>query len=655
MGQSGATQRFLGALFEAGAVGGLTDAELLERFVARSPSTAELAFAVLVERHGPLVHRVCRGILRDEHAAEDAFQSTFLVLVKKASSLRVCTSLAPWLHAVAYRVACEARANAARRFKHERRVAELATEAQCTGSDQREELERRLQGEIARLTEVHRRAIVLCDLEGLTHEQAAQVLGTPVGTVKSRLARGRERLRERLSRPGLELSGSVLSGALERGASPTDVSTLVDRTARLAMKVAESDGLIAGTVPASVANLVQGVLNSMFRSRLKSGGAAIGTAAAIAIGIGIIARGLLAQAEPVRRLVAARPMATSIDIGVRDLTAGTGLVRSVAFSRDGRFLVATTTPADGDNKQPGEIRMWDAQGGNPRPPVKLEGDPFAMAVAPDGQTMAVAIAREPNGDRRFLMRVLKLPSGETIKEWPLEKGIDVWALSFAPGGRALVGGIGGLREGKFFGEVRFWDPASGEERPALTGHANPVMSLAYSHDGRTLASASGTYGALVGEVRLWEVASGRLLRTMTETTPAAAAIVSVAFSADDKTVASGGTIWREGNEVSGLVSLWDVATGDKKRTLPAFPSYVHAVAFAPKGSLLATGSIGRDGDGQVVLWDSKTGKAIRTLPPTKNVQPVSAVKCLEFDPAGRTLAAGGASGMLRLWTVDIRD
>ena len=83
--------------------------------MARQPVTAELAFAVLVERHGPMVQRVCRGVLRNEHAVDDAFQSTFLVLVAKASSLRVRTTLAPWLHAVAYRVACEARSTAARR------------------------------------------------------------------------------------------------------------------------------------------------------------------------------------------------------------------------------------------------------------------------------------------------------------------------------------------------------------------------------------------------------------------------------------------------------------------------------------------------------------------------------------------------------------
>ena len=109
---TGATERFLRVLFEAGSAGGLTDGELLERFVARDERLAEPAFAVLVERHGALVERVCRGVLRDPHAVEDAFQSTFLVLVKKAASLRIESTLAPWLHAVAYRVACEARGTA---------------------------------------------------------------------------------------------------------------------------------------------------------------------------------------------------------------------------------------------------------------------------------------------------------------------------------------------------------------------------------------------------------------------------------------------------------------------------------------------------------------------------------------------------------------
>lgn len=125
--------------------------------------------------------------------------------------------------------------------------------------------------------------------------------------------------------------------------------------------------------------------------------------------------------------------------------------------------------------------------------------------------------------------------------------------------------------------------------------------------------------------------------------------MTVAFSPDDRTVASGGTIWREGNVVGGVVTLWDTATGEKRRTLPAFPSYVHGVAFAPFGALLATAGVGLDKHAQVILWDPNTGKAIKTLPPADTTQPVTAVTCVAFSPDGQTLAAGGASGMLRIW------
>src|SRR3954453_4437774 len=122
-GQHDAGARYVRMLWGAGTAGDLTDRQLLERFTARAGEAAELAFAALVERHGPMVLRVCRSVLRDEHEAHDAFQATFLVLVNKARSLWVCDSLAPWLHAVAYRVALCARASAARRRRIEREQA----------------------------------------------------------------------------------------------------------------------------------------------------------------------------------------------------------------------------------------------------------------------------------------------------------------------------------------------------------------------------------------------------------------------------------------------------------------------------------------------------------------------------------------------------
>ncbi len=199
-------------LFNVGTFGGLTDGELLERFRASNGEAAELAFAALVERHGPMVLRVCQSVLFETHDAHDAFQATFLVLVRKAGSIRNRDSLASWLHGVAHRIAACASAATARRRRHERRAAARVTTFVDDGD--RDELAPMLHEELDRLAEKYRAPIILCHLEGLTHEQTAQRLCWPVGTVRSRLARGREQLRGRLMRRGLALSVGFWKGVL---------------------------------------------------------------------------------------------------------------------------------------------------------------------------------------------------------------------------------------------------------------------------------------------------------------------------------------------------------------------------------------------------------------------------------------------------------
>ena len=184
----GAIQRQLRTVFNLGAIRELTDGQLLERFATRRGEAAELAFAALVERHGPMVLRVCEHALGDRHDAEDSFQATFLILVKKARSLWVRDSLGPWLHRVAHRVAARAGRASARRREHERQAAELRP-AMVSERGDWNELFSLLHDEIDRLPERYRLPVVLCDVQGLTHEKAARHLGWPVGTVKSRLAR----------------------------------------------------------------------------------------------------------------------------------------------------------------------------------------------------------------------------------------------------------------------------------------------------------------------------------------------------------------------------------------------------------------------------------------------------------------------------------
>ena len=223
--------RHVRMLFNVGTVGGLTDGQLLERFTERGGETAELAFAALVDRHGPMVLRVCRSVLRDPHEAEDAFQATFLVLMRRSGSLWVRDSLGPWLHQVAYRVASCAHSAAIRRRRHERRAAELV--GPRLREEDRDDLGDVLHDEVNRLPWGCRVAVVLCYFEGLSPEQAAQQLGCPVGTVQSRLARGRERLRSRLTRRGL--SPALGAGVAAESVQASPPTALVEATIRAAM------------------------------------------------------------------------------------------------------------------------------------------------------------------------------------------------------------------------------------------------------------------------------------------------------------------------------------------------------------------------------------------------------------------------------------
>ena len=187
----GAAPRDIRALFHVGTTGGVSDEQLLEWFVASDREAAEMAFAELVSRHGPMVLRICLNILRDPHEAEDAFQATFLVLARRQARSRKRASTASWLYGVARRVASSARLAAVRRRTHERRAGEMTARSEDdVGCDDLSEL---LHEEIGRLSERYRTAIVMCDLEGLTEGQVAQRLGWPIETVSSL---SRLRLRE---------------------------------------------------------------------------------------------------------------------------------------------------------------------------------------------------------------------------------------------------------------------------------------------------------------------------------------------------------------------------------------------------------------------------------------------------------------------------
>src|SRR5271166_5253265 len=169
----GDTLRQIKRLFAGGVVSGLSEAQLLDRFIEqRDPG----AFEALLARHGPMVLSVCRGILRDPADAEDAFQATFLVMVKRAGTIRGRHALGGWLYQVAHRVAIQANKDAARRRTHEREAGQMATAIKASTPTIRDELLPTLHEEIARLPRQYRLALVLCDLEGMTQGQAASEL-----------------------------------------------------------------------------------------------------------------------------------------------------------------------------------------------------------------------------------------------------------------------------------------------------------------------------------------------------------------------------------------------------------------------------------------------------------------------------------------------
>jgi RNA polymerase sigma factor (sigma-70 family) len=280
--RDGAILRRLQTLYNIGTIGDLTDGQLLERFAIDADELAELAFAALVERHQAMVWRVCLAILRNEHLAEDAMQATFMVLVRRARTLWVRDSLGPWLHQVACRTASCLRATATRRRRLERRYAEnhapnlVQVEAErCPDQDAA------VHEEVIRLPEKYRAPVVLCDLEGRTHREAARFLGWPIGTVKSRQSQGRGLIRDRLVRRGFGLAaaGAVVESMTQAGlaAMPRQVS---EKIAQAAIGLT-GRGLPVTGGSAHILTLAQGVLRAMLWGRLR-----VAAVAVIAIGIG---------------------------------------------------------------------------------------------------------------------------------------------------------------------------------------------------------------------------------------------------------------------------------------------------------------------------------------------------------------------------------
>jgi RNA polymerase sigma factor (sigma-70 family) len=278
--ESPAVLRDIHTLFHVGTSNGLTDAQLLDRFRARSDQdSSEAAFAGLMARHGPMVLGVCRRALRNPDDVADAFQATFLILVRKADTVRVEDSLGRWLYGVSRRVSVRAKLAAARRSAEE--VPENKSAAAPADNADLDELRDVLDEEIGRLPEKFRSAVVLCELEGFGHEEAARQLACAVGTVKSRLSRAREKLRSRLIRRGVAPTACALHVDFTPAAVP---AKLIETTIEAAIGHAE------GVVSPAVNLLIQGVLRAMLMKKLGTIAITVVASLALATGAGVLAQ-----------------------------------------------------------------------------------------------------------------------------------------------------------------------------------------------------------------------------------------------------------------------------------------------------------------------------------------------------------------------------
>jgi len=337
----GAALRHIQRLFSDGTTTGFSDTQLLSRF---AEGRDEAAFAAILARHGPMVLAVCRGILRDPWDAEDAFQATFLVLARKAGSAWTEGRLGGWLHKVAYRVAVRASADAARRQRHERRVAETAA-VESTDAELIDDLRPALHDELARLPAKFRLPVVLCYLEGLTHAQAAVELHCGEATLRRRLVEARERLRARLTIRGFVPADSALGLILAREAGSAVPPLCTEATIR-AVKCLATGEAMATVVGARVASLTQGRFVMMTTGWKTTAAIVISVVALACLAAGIgAASGKVAATSPQDRTLsvmapAAQPAHAPVDQQAKP--ARRHAIKGLVLSPDGKPVSTAT-------------------------------------------------------------------------------------------------------------------------------------------------------------------------------------------------------------------------------------------------------------------------------------------------------------------------
>jgi RNA polymerase sigma factor (sigma-70 family) len=379
-----------------------TDGQLLERFVS---ARDEAAFDALVRRHGPMVFGLCRRLLGTVHDAEDAFQATFLVLVRKAASVTPRELVGNWLYGVAYRTAMEVRALAARRRRKESRApARVTTEIETSGEglDWLPLLDR----EVHQLPDKYRVPVVLCHLEGRSRREVAARLGIPEGTLSSRLATARARLARRLARYGPLLGVGTLTAALAPQAAGTVPHSLRIATVRAAATLAFGHGAAASP---QVANITEKVLKAMLWTKLRCGVSAALTSVVLAFGA-LVAPAWIADAAGIGARSGESPVESAVSVPTGDQWgAGPGGrgTRSAAPAADSgvqipRPLISGQGSSAGRNEPPPNTEASPEPRAHPRfdHPHGVHDHPhsrYASSLSPENSTDTRAVSGQTGG------------------------------------------------------------------------------------------------------------------------------------------------------------------------------------------------------------------------------------------------------------------
>jgi RNA polymerase sigma factor (sigma-70 family) len=594
----------------------MTDSQLLQRFLANHDETA---VEVLVRRHGPLVFGVCRRVLNNAHAAEDAFQATFLILTRKAQSLVRCERLGSWLYKVAYRLALRARANEIRRQQCEARATQ-SRPGPASHATNPSDLVVALEEELQRLPASQRAPLVLCYLEGKTNEEAAKVLGCPPGSMSARLAQARERLRECLTRRGFVASAAGIASLLATAAAEAAVPLpLLSNTVRAALWFASEEARTASFVSIQAVALAKGAFRTMFLNKLQIAAAVLLTTGLLGTGATMLLRAAPQAPPPAQAVPQPPPEARLHRAEVADKPLPNGAV----------------------------ARMGSTQ--------MRHGDAVSFAAyTPDGKALVTA-------GRDKVVRLWDLATGKEIRRFawdeaepggrpgPFEDGIaqrreqqywDDTARSF----QAALSADGKIVAASRSGIVRLWETASGKTLRELQTGEKRLLQLAFAADGKSLLTLGPGQATA-----LWEVATGKCVRR-SQGKPAPMFFAPIGLIGAHNAVVSPGLKYLafcgQDNNGSHWIQIRDLATGKELPRIKASPGTL-AMTFSVDEKTL----VFENPEAGLVVADVTTSQELRRLKSDgRNDSPTSgdAALAIALSPDGKRLAVSWMSNAIEL-------